>query len=156
MSVNKVILVGHLGKDPEVQTFESGAKKVSFSLATNEKYKNKEGQTVDSTEWHNIVCWNKLGEIAETYLRKGKLVFIEGKIKTRQYEEEGKKKYFTEIEASNFQMLSSGGGEGGSGGTGGNSGSGGGYSGSGGQEQKNVQKQGNDNPAIEDKDDLPF
>jgi len=155
MSVNKVILIGHLGKDPEVITFESGAKKVSFTLATNEKYTNRDGQKVETTEWHNIFCWNKQAEFAEAYFRKGKQVYVEGKIKTRTYDEDGKKRYITEIEASSFQMLG-GSGEGGSGGTGGNSGSGGGYSGSGGQEQKNVQKQGNDNPAIEDKDDLPF
>ncbi len=159
MSVNKVILVGRLGKDPEVITFESGAKKVSFTLATNDRYKNKEGQTVDSTEWHNIFCWNKLADIAESYLRKGKQVYVEGKIKTRTYEEDGKKRYITEIEAQTFQMLGSS-GEGDSGGSGG-SGSGygggsGGYSGSGGQEQKNVQKPVNDNPTFEDKDDLPF
>lgn len=105
MSLNKVLLVGNLGKDPEIQNFESGAKKAAFSLATSERYTNREGQRVELTEWHNIVCWGKLAEIAEKWLQKGKMVYVEGKIKTRSWEEDGKKRYITEIEASNFQML---------------------------------------------------
>ncbi|QQS29672.1 MAG: single-stranded DNA-binding protein [Sphingobacteriales bacterium] len=155
MSLNKVMLIGNLGKDPEVNTFESGVKKVSFSLATSEKYKNKEGQVVEATEWHNIVCWNKLAEIAETYLHKGKQVFIEGKIKTRSWEEDGKKRYITEIEATNFQMLGSA-GEGGYSSKASGTGSSG-YSNSGGYENdKTTEKTKIDPPKTDENDDLPF
>ena len=105
--VNKVILIGRLGKDPESRTFETGAKKVSFTLATSEVYKDREGKRVELTEWHNIVCWRNLADIAEQYLTKGKLIYLEGKIKTRNWEDNGVKKYLTEIEASTFTMLSS-------------------------------------------------
>jgi single-strand DNA-binding protein len=109
--INKVILVGHLGKDPEVRTFENSSdpnkplKKASFSLATTETTRNKEGQKTDVTEWHNIVLWRGLAEIAEKYLRKGQLVFIEGKIRTRTYEKDGQTKYFMEIEGDTMTML---------------------------------------------------
>lgn len=103
--VNKVILVGHLGRDPEIQSYD-GAKKASFSLATTEKYKDKNGQPVSQTEWHNIVMWRGLAEVVEKYLHKGDLVYIEGKIRTRTYEENGNKKYFTEILADEMTMLS--------------------------------------------------
>lgn len=106
--VNKVILVGHLGKDPEIMTFDNGVKKASFSLATTESYKNKEGQRVDQTEWHNIVLWRGLAEIAETYLKKGSLIYLEGRIRTRQWEDQtGNKRYSTDIEGLDFKMLSS-------------------------------------------------
>ena len=103
--VNKVILVGNLGKDPEVMTFDNGVKKVSFSLATSESYKNKEGQRVDTTEWHNVVLWRGLADVAERFLKKGNQVYIEGKIKTRSYEQDGQKRYITEIVADNMTML---------------------------------------------------
>jgi single-strand DNA-binding protein len=103
--VNKVILVGNLGKDPEVMTFDNGVKKASFSLATSESYKNREGQRVDTTEWHNVVLWRGLAEVAERYLRKGNQVYIEGKIKTRSYEQDGQKRYITEIYGDNMTML---------------------------------------------------
>lgn len=103
--VNKVILVGNLGKDPEVLTFENGVKKAAFSLATTETYKDKDGNKVDQTEWHNIVLWRGLAEIAEKYLHKGSSIYVEGKIKTRSYELNGVKKYITEIYGDNFQML---------------------------------------------------
>jgi single-strand DNA-binding protein len=103
--VNKVILIGRLGKDPESRTFENNQKKVSFSLATSETYKDKDGVKKEMTEWHNIICWRNLADIAEQYLRKGKLIYLEGKIKTRSWEENGAKRYITEIEASNFIML---------------------------------------------------
>jgi single-strand DNA-binding protein len=103
--VNKVILVGNLGKDPEVMTFDNGVKKASFSLATSESYKNKEGQRVDQTEWHNIILWRGLADVAERYLKKGNQVYIEGKIKTRSYEQDGQKKYITEIYGDNMTML---------------------------------------------------
>jgi len=103
--INRVILVGNLGKDPEVMTFDNGVKKASFSLATTESYKNKEGAKVDQTEWHNIVVWRGLAEVAEKYLRKGSQIYLEGKIKTRSYEQDGIKKYITEIYGDNFTML---------------------------------------------------
>lgn len=103
--VNKVILVGHLGRDPEIQSFD-GVKKASFSMATSESYKDKNGQKVTQTEWHNIIMWRGLAEVAEKYLHRGDLVYIEGKIKTRSYEENGNKRYFTEILADGMNMLS--------------------------------------------------
>ena len=103
--VNRVILIGNLGKDPEIMTFDNGVKKASFSLATTESYKNRDGNRVDQTEWHNIVIWRGLAEVAEKYLRKGNSVYIEGKIRTRQYEQDGIKKYITEIFADNMTML---------------------------------------------------
>jgi single-strand DNA-binding protein len=103
--VNKVILVGHLGKDPEVRTLESGAKVATFSLATTETYRNKEGQKVEQTEWHNIVVWRGLAEVVEKYLKKGKEVYIEGRIRNRSYEKDGQKRYISEINADNMVML---------------------------------------------------
>lgn len=103
--VNKVILVGNLGKDPEIMTFDNGVKKASFPLATSESYKNREGQRVETTEWHNVVLWRGLAEVAERYLKKGNQVYIEGKIKTRSYEQDGIKKYVTEIFGDNMTML---------------------------------------------------
>ena len=103
--VNKVILVGNLGGDPNILTFENGVKKASFSLATTESYKDKDGKRVDQTEWHNIVLWRVQAEIAEKYLRKGSSIYLEGKIKTRSYEQNGVKKYITEIVGDTFQML---------------------------------------------------
>jgi single-strand DNA-binding protein len=109
MSINKVILIGRLGKDPEVRTFDSGTKKVSFSLATTETHKNKAGEKVEETDWHNVAAWNALADIAEKILQKGSLVFIEGKIKTRSWETpSGEKKYLTEINADHIQLLAGG------------------------------------------------
>lgn len=103
--INKVILVGRLGKDPEVRTFDSGTKKASFSLATTETHKNKAGEKVEETDWHNLVCWNSLADIATRFLKKGSLIFVEGRIKTRDYEANGQKKYVTEISVDKLQML---------------------------------------------------
>jgi len=103
--VNKVILIGRLGKDPEVRAFENNVKKASFPLATSEIRKDKEGNKIETTEWHNIVCWRYLAEIAEQFLSKGKLIYLEGKIRTRSWEDNGVKKYITEIDASTFTML---------------------------------------------------
>lgn len=105
--VNKVILIGRLGKDPETRAFEGNVKKTSFPLATSEVRKDKEGNKIESTEWHNIICWRNLAEIAEQFLTKGKLIYLEGKIRTRSWEDNGVKKYITEIEASTFTMLGS-------------------------------------------------
>ena len=106
--VNKVILVGNLGKDPEVKYLDSGVAVANFSLATTESYKNKEGERVNQTEWHNIVLWRGLAEVAEKWLKKGSSVYIEGKIKTRKWEDkDGNTRYNTEILADNMTMLGS-------------------------------------------------
>lgn len=103
---NKVILIGNLGKDAEVRHFDSGAVKASFTIATSETYKDKATKERKKlTEWHNVVCWGRLAEIAGEYLTKGKLVMIEGKIKHRSWEDGGVTKYITEIEANSFQMM---------------------------------------------------
>ena len=103
--INKVILVGHLGKDPEVRHLDGGVTVASFPLATSETY-NKDGKRVEQTEWHNIVLWRGLAEVASKYLQKGKLVYIEGKLRTRSFEDKEKvKKYVTEVVAENFTML---------------------------------------------------
>ena len=103
--INKVILVGHLGKDPEVRTTETGIKVANFTLATTEVYKDKNGERKEITEWHNIVCWRNWAEIAEKYLTKGKLIYLEGKIRTRSWEDNGMKRYITEIFVDIFTML---------------------------------------------------
>jgi single-strand DNA-binding protein len=104
--INKVILVGNLGRDPEIRSLENGVTVAKFPLATSETYKNRNGEKVETTEWHNIVMWRGLAEIAEKYLKKGSRVYIEGKIRTRSYDDkDGNKKYITEIEADNMLML---------------------------------------------------
>jgi single-strand DNA-binding protein len=106
MSVNKVILVGNVGKDPEVKHLESNVSVANFTLATSENYTNKSGDKVTSTEWHNIVCWRGLATIAENYIRKGSQVYIEGKLRTRTYDApDGTKRYATEILADSLQLL---------------------------------------------------
>ena len=108
MSVNKVILVGNLGKDPELRYTPSGAAVATFSLATTERYKDRDGNRQDKTEWHNIVAWRQLAEICGKYLHKGKQVYIEGKIQTRSYDDrDGNKRYITEIVADQMHMLGS-------------------------------------------------
>ena len=103
--INKVILIGHLGKDPEMRTLDGGVSVTSFPLATSETY-NKDGQKVEQTEWHNVVMWRGLADVAVKFLQKGKLVYIEGKLRTRSFEDkEGIKKYTTEVVAENFTML---------------------------------------------------
>ncbi|RKD17175.1 single-stranded DNA-binding protein [Pelobium manganitolerans] len=103
--VNKVILIGHLGKDPEVRHLDGNVSVASFPLATSESY-NKDGKRIEQTEWHNIVMWRGLADVAAKYLQKGKLVYIEGKLRTRSFEDkEGHKKYSTEIVAENFTLL---------------------------------------------------
>ena len=98
MSINKVILVGHVGKDPVVRYFDKGVAKASFTLATSESYTNQQGETITTTEWHNIVLWRSLAEVAEKTVKKGTQVYIVGKIKTRAYDDkDGVKKYITEI-----------------------------------------------------------
>ncbi|MFN8416976.1 MAG: single-stranded DNA-binding protein [Cytophagaceae bacterium] len=106
--INKVILVGNLGKDPEVKSFEGGRKVASFPLATTESYKNKNGERVDQTEWHNVVYWGPIAEVIEKYLRKGSQIYVEGKIRTRSYDDkDGNKRYITEIMGDQMTMLGS-------------------------------------------------
>lgn len=138
--VNKVILLGNLGKDPEIRTLESGIKLARFPLATNEYYKGKDGEMVERTEWHNVIVWHQRAELAEKYLQKGSQVYIEGRLQTRQWEDkEGNKRYTTEIigDVMNFVGGRPGGGSGGK------------------QDQESVGQSGEaDLPPEED--DLPF
>lgn len=104
--VNKVILIGNLGKDPEIKFLDGNIARVNFSLATTESYKDKNGNRVDQTEWHNIVMWRSLAETAEKMLKKGTQVYIEGKIQTRQWnDKDGNKRSTTEIVADSFVIL---------------------------------------------------
>lgn len=103
---NSVQLIGHLGKDPDVRTFDGGKKKASFTIATNDSYKNQKGEKIEETQWHNLVIWGKLAEIAEKYLRKGNEIAIEGKLVHRTYENgSGEKKYITEVNVNDLVML---------------------------------------------------
>ena len=106
MSINKCIVLGRVGKDPEIKQFDGGSK-ASFSVATTERgYTTKNGISVpEKTEWHNIVCWRGLATIVEKYVKKGDLIYIEGKITTRSWESDGKKHYMTEIVADNIELL---------------------------------------------------
>ena len=102
---NSVKLIGRLGKDPEVKVLSNG-KKASFSMATSDFYKNQKGEKVEETQWHNIVIWGKLADIAEKFLKKGQEVAVEGKLVHRHYEtDKGEKKYFTEINVNDLVML---------------------------------------------------
>jgi single-strand DNA-binding protein len=106
--INKVILVGRLGKDPEFRTFENGDMLATFPLATFETYKDKDGVKQEKTEWHNLVIWGKQAEIAQKFLHKGKLIYCEGKLTSRSYENPpGVKKYITEVRLESFRMLDS-------------------------------------------------
>lgn len=105
-SLNKVQLIGRLGKDPEVRHLDSGMTVSNFSIATSESYTNKQGEKVEQTEWHNIVARGKLAEIIEKWVTKGMLIYIEGKLKTRKWEKDGQTHYATEIFADSMQMLS--------------------------------------------------
>lgn len=107
MSLNRVMLIGRVGKDVEVRTVGDG-KVASFTLATTEKYKDRNGQLQENTEWHNIVIWGKPAEVAEKYVQKGSQLFIEGKIKTEKYTgNDGQEKYATKVYASSMQLLGS-------------------------------------------------
>jgi len=148
-SVNKVILVGRLGKDPEVKSTPSGTTVTKFSIATDEKFTDKSGEKQERTEWHNIVAWAKLGEICGQYLRKGKLVYIEGSLRTDSWEdkETKQKKYRTEVIAQTMQMLDRAGDSEGGGG--------GGYAQSSSRRGPDSSSQSNSGPEVED-DDVPF
>src|SRR3954447_13091748 len=149
-SVNKVILVGRLGKDPELRSIPSGTSVAKFSLATDDRFTDKNGDKQERTEWHNIVVWGKLAEICGQYLRKGRLVYIEGSIRTDSWDdkETGVKKYRTEIIANTMQMLEKKGDD-----------EGGGYSGGGGYRKSapaSAPAGGGRGPEIEDDDEVPF
>lgn len=147
--VNKVILVGRLGKDPEVRNFENGNAVANFTMATTESYKDRTtGEKKEITEWHNIVLWRGLAEIAQKYLHKGDLVYIEGKLRTRSWEKDGVTRYTTEVIADNMTMLGSRSG-----------GSGGGYSGDQGRQAERASTGGGYStppPDTSSTDDLPF
>ncbi len=138
--VNKVILLGNLGKDPEIRTLESGVKLARFPLATNEYYKGKDGELVEKTEWHNIILWHQRAELAEKYLKKGSQVYIEGRLQTRQWDDkEGNKRYTTEIIGDVMNFV--GGRPGGE---------------SGGQKEQDPMIQSKDADMPPEEDDLPF
>lgn len=144
--INKVILVGHVGRDPEVRHLDGNRTVASFSLATSESYKNKNGEKVTNTEWHNIVLWRGLAEIAERFVKKGTLVYIEGKIRTRSWDDkDGNKRYTTEIEGDTLQLLG-----------GRPADSGGGYPNGGYSQPAQNQNMGDMIPDVSPTDDLPF
>ena len=153
--VNKVILVGNLGKDPEVGYTQSGTALCKFSLATGESYVNNAGERQDKTEWHNIVVWGKQGENVGKYLSKGRQVYIEGKIQTRSWDDEktGQKKYMTEINAQRVVFL---GGRSDGGGDGGRYDKGGGGQARGGGSQGGGSQGGGVSGIGPDDDDIPF
>ncbi|HOK51870.1 MAG TPA: single-stranded DNA-binding protein [Bacteroidales bacterium] len=106
MSVNKVILIGNVGKDPEVRYIENGTPVCTLPVATSESYVNKAGERVTTTEWHNVVLWRSLAEVAQKYVKKGTQVYVEGRIRSRSYDDkDGNKRYTTEIIAYTFQLL---------------------------------------------------
>ena len=134
--VNKAILLGNLGKDPEIRRLDDGRAVANFSIATSESYKNKAGEKVTNTEWHNIVLWSPLAEIAENYLKKGSQVYIEGKISNRSYEDkEGVKKYISEVVGRDITLLGRAPES---------------------QQQNDSSSTENDNPEAVKEDDLPF
>lgn len=143
-SVNKVILIGNLGKDPDVRYLEGGTAVANFPLATSETYKNRNGELTTSTEWHNIVVWRRLAEITEKYLKKGNKVYIEGKLRTRSWQDQdGNNRYTTEVVADNLTMLG-----------GRNDGEEGGYSKP--ESSNSVDKPSGDFNSATEEDDLPF
>ncbi|WP_302180026.1 single-stranded DNA-binding protein [Chryseosolibacter indicus] len=144
--VNKVILVGRLGKDPEVRNLDSGATVANFTIATSESYKDKTtGEKKEITEWHNVVLWRGLAEIAQRYLHKGDMVYVEGKLRTRSWEKDGVTRYTTEVIADNMTMLST-------------RGSGGGYNNSADMGSRSSERatESYSAPADSGTDDLPF
>jgi single-strand DNA-binding protein len=104
-SLNRVQLIGRLGKDPESRFTPTGKKVASFSLAVGQRWKGADGKVKEQTEWFNIEAWGRIGEICQQYLQKGRLVFIEGRLKTDRYEDKGETKYFTKVVATSMQML---------------------------------------------------
>ena len=155
MSVNKVILVGRLGRDPETRYTSSGQAVCNFTLATDETYKDRSGERQKRTEWHRIVIWAKQAEIAQQYLRKGSLIYVEGRIQSREWQDkEGQKRTTVEIVANSFRMLGSR-AEGAAAGGGGGGSS---FSGGGGGEDSQVHGGASDEPMSPDvsDEDIPF
>ncbi len=149
--INKVILVGNLGRDPEVRTTTSGHPVANFSVATSRRWKDRDGNRQEHTEWHNVVCFGRQAEVAGQYLTRGKQVYVEGRLQTRSWDDKntGEKKYRTEIICDNFQML----------GRRGDSGGGGNYGGGnygGGQSTGGDQNAGGGFGGEPDDDDIPF
>ncbi|MDR0420872.1 MAG: single-stranded DNA-binding protein [Prevotellaceae bacterium] len=106
MTLNKVMIIGNAGKDPEIRHLDNGVSVVTLPVATTERYKDKNGETKEQTEWHNVVFWRQLAEFIEKYVRKGSQLFIEGRLRTRNWEDQsGNKKYLTEIVADNVRLL---------------------------------------------------
>ena len=105
MSVNKVILIGFLGSDPEVKTLDSSVKVARVSLATSESYTDKSGNKVENTEWHNLVMWRGLADVVEKYTKKGSQIYVEGKLKTSSYEKDSVKHYRTDVVVDNLRLL---------------------------------------------------
>lgn len=135
MSVNKVILVGNVGVDPEIRYLEGGAAVTTVRLATSETYKNKNGERITQTEWHNVVMWRGLAEIVEKYVKKGSQLYVEGRLRTRSWDDkEGNKRYTTEVVADTMKMLSRKGDE---------------YA-------QNADNQSDETPSVAEADDLPF
>jgi len=108
MSVNKTILLGRLGKDPEIKNLPNGQSVVNFSVATSKKYKDKQGEQKEVTQWHRIVVWGKLADLCHQYLSKGRQVYLEGELQTRSWEKDGEKRYSTEINAHVVQFIGKG------------------------------------------------
>lgn len=106
MALNKVLLIGNVGKDPEIRHLESGTAVATITLATSEKFKDRSGEQKEVTEWHTVVAWRNLAELAENFIRKGSQIYVEGRIRTRSWEDQNAQKhYVTEIEAQNIQLL---------------------------------------------------
>ncbi|PWJ36058.1 single-stranded DNA-binding protein [Sediminitomix flava] len=103
--INKVILIGNLGRDPEIRHFEGGSSVATFSIATSENWQDKSGEWKEETQWHNIVAWRWLAQRAEQYLKKGSRVYIEGKLTNRSYDKDGQTRYITEVVANNLMLL---------------------------------------------------
>lgn len=159
--LNKVLLIGNLGRDPEVRSTPGGQPVASFTLATTRKWRDRDGNRQEQTEWHNVVCWGKQAEIAGQYLTKGKQVYVEGRLQTRSWDDKntGEKRYRTEVICDNFQMLGGGGGRQGGGAEfdgGGGGGSYGGGRGSGGSSGPSSGGGGGYEPEPIDDDDIPF
>jgi single-strand DNA-binding protein len=156
--INKVIIVGRLGKDPEIRSTPSGTTVAKFTVATDEKFTDRNGEKQERTEWHNIAAWGKLGEICGQYLRKGKLVYIEGSIRTESWDdkESGQKKYRTEIVANTMKMLDRRGDEGDSGSGGGRSYGNSSYGNQGSSAPKGGGRSSNAPDMIDDDEEVPF
>lgn len=106
MSLNKVLLIGNVGKDPEIRHLESGVSVATITLATSERFRDKSGNTQERTEWHTVIAWRQLADLASNYIRKGSQIYVEGRIQSRSWDDQtGNKRYVTEIQADNIQLL---------------------------------------------------